>query len=73
MRRARAWSARQVVGATRGPEGGRRLTTTTDIHRIRASGGFAPATGFAVATDVGRRALVPNTADDVFYKAREPD
>jgi hypothetical protein len=67
------WLLLQVVGAARGPEGGRRLTKTTYIHRIRTSGGAAPATGCAEAADVGRRALVPYTADYVFYRASGGD
>jgi len=31
--------------------------------------GIAPATGCVQATDVGKRALVPYTADYFFYKA----
>jgi Protein of unknown function (DUF3455) len=56
------------VGAQAGPTGGRRLTKTTFIHRVNTTGGVAPETGCAVATDVGKRAFVPYTADYFFYE-----
>ena len=31
--------------------------------------GVAPATGCALATDVGKKALVPYEADYIFYKS----
>ena len=40
------------------------------IQRVNTSGGIAPATGCAVATDVGKKVLVPYTADYFFYKDR---
>jgi Protein of unknown function (DUF3455) len=63
------WLRLQVVGADAGPTGGRRLTETTYLQRVHTSGGLAPTTGCAKAPDVGKRALVPYTADYVFYKA----
>ena len=62
------WLLLQVVGAPPGPTGGHRLTETTAIQRVHTSGGLAPTTGCAQAADVGKRALVPYTADYVFYK-----
>jgi hypothetical protein len=63
------WLLLQVVGAEVGPTGGDRLSETTFIQRLNTAGGVAPATGCAQAIDVGRRALVPYTADYFFYKA----
>jgi hypothetical protein len=67
------WLLLQEVGAASGPIGGRRLTKTTYIQRVHTSGGIAPTTGCAQAADVGKRALVPYTADYVFYKAIEQE
>lgn len=61
----------QVVGAQEGPTGGRALTATTFIHRLNTSGGVAPSTGCTVPTDIGKRALVPYTADYFFYRAAD--
>jgi hypothetical protein len=63
------WLLLQVVGAEVGPTGGDRLSETTFIQRLTTAGGVAPTTGCAQAVDVGRRALVPYTADYFFYKA----
>jgi len=63
------WLLLQVVGAEDGPTGGDRLSETTFIQRLNTAGGAAPATGCAQAIDVGRRALVPYTADYFFYNA----
>jgi hypothetical protein len=63
------WLLLQVVGADRGPTGGHRLTATTYIQRVHTSGGKEPTTGCAQASDVGQQALVPYTANYVFYKA----
>src|SRR5437870_1110736 len=62
------WLLLQVVGADLGPTGGHRLTETTYIQRVYTSGGKEPTTGCAQAPDVGQQALVPYTADYVFYK-----
>jgi len=37
---------------------------------VVTSGGVAPATGCAAVTDVGHKALVPYSADYVFYRLR---
>jgi hypothetical protein len=63
------WLLLKVVGTDRGPTGGHRLTATTYIQRVQTSGGKEPTTGCAQAPDVGQQALVPYTADYVFYKA----
>jgi len=64
------WFLLRPVGTQYGPEGGGRLTRTSAIQRVNTSGGLAPATGCAVATDAGRKALVPYSADYVFYRIR---
>jgi hypothetical protein len=58
----------QVIGADQGPTGGKFLTQTSFIQRLNTKGGSAPAEGCTVATDVGRQALVPYTADYWFFK-----
>ena len=63
-----AWLLLEVVGAQNGPTGGDALTATTFIQRLNTSGGVAPSTGCAKATDVGNEAFVPYTADYFFYK-----
>ena len=63
------WLLLQVVGAHDGPTGGHRLSATTLIQRLNTAGGVAPATGCNQAIDVGKKALVPYTADYFFYKA----
>ena len=60
----------QVVGAQAGPTGGRTLTAATFIHRLNTSGGVAPSTG-CTASDVGKKAFVPYTADYFFYRAAD--
>ena len=62
------WLLLDVVGAQDGPTGGHRLTHTAFIQRLNTVGGIAPSTGCALATDVGKRASVPYTADYLFYK-----
>jgi hypothetical protein len=66
------WLLLQVVGAEDGPTDGpdgHTLTPTTFIQRLNTSGGIAPSTGCLLATDVGKRAFVPYTADYFFYEA----
>lgn len=63
------WLLLQVVGAENGPTGGASLSTTTFIQRVNTTGGVAPpADACARAMDIGKKALVPYTADYVFYK-----
>jgi hypothetical protein len=64
------WLLLQVVGAQEGPTGGDKLIQTTFIQRLNTTGGIAPSTGCGVSTDVGKKALVPYTADYVFYRDR---
>ncbi len=63
------WLLLQVVGAQMGPNGGSSLADTTFIQRLNTVKGVAPSTGCAASTDVGKRALVPYTADYYFFKA----
>jgi len=62
------WLLLEVVGADLGPTGGQRLTETTHIQRVNTLGGLEPPTDCAQDSDVGRQALVPYTADYIFYK-----
>ena len=50
-----------------GPTGGDLLTRTTFIQRVNTSGGLAPATGCSQASDVGKKAFIPYTADYFFF------
>jgi hypothetical protein len=61
----------QVIGADKGPTGGRFLTSTSFIQRLNTNGGSAPAEGCFVAADVGKQALVPYTADYYFFRGGE--
>ena len=61
------WLWLHVVAAQEGPTGGRALNRTTHIHRLNTSGGVAPSTGCGASTDVGKKAIVPYTADYFFY------
>ena len=63
------WLLLREVGHQDGPANGHTLSATTYIQRLNTSGGTAPATGCSQATDVGKRALVPYTADYFFYEA----
>lgn len=65
------WLLLQVVGEQSGPTGGDRLTKTAYLQRLNTSGGVAPSSGCAVSTDVGRKALVPYTANYFFYQAEQ--
>ena len=63
------WLLLSAAGTHAGPTGGHKLTETTFIHRLNTAGGLAPATGCTTAADVGKRDLVPYTADYFFYRA----
>jgi Protein of unknown function (DUF3455) len=67
------WLLLRVVGDEMGPTGSHKLTATTFIHRLNTSGGVAPATGCIGSTDVGKRTLVPYTADYFFYRDDRSD
>jgi hypothetical protein len=62
------WLLLDVVGTRFGPTWGGKLVKTTQIQRINTHGGIAPTTGCAGAADVGKKALVPYSADYVFYR-----
>jgi Protein of unknown function (DUF3455) len=59
----------QSIGNDVGPTGGKLLADTTFVQRLNTKGGLAPTTGCATATDVGKQALVPYTADYYFFHA----
>ena len=62
----------QSVGAQDGPTGGKILSKTTFVQRLKTSGGSAPSnpsTGCLSAGDVGHQILVPYSADYFFYRA----
>ena len=61
----------EVIGDEEGPTGGKSLTRTSFIQRLNTKGGSAPETGCSVASDVGKQALVPYTADYVFFRKGE--
>ena len=59
----------QTIGTASGPTGGRTLTRTTFVERLKTKGGSAPATGCSTAADIGKQALVPYSADYHFFRA----
>jgi hypothetical protein len=61
------WLLLQVVGDQAGPTGGDRLTRTTFIQRLNTAGGVAPLSECAALTNIGKKALVPYTADYFFF------
>jgi hypothetical protein len=62
------WLLVQFAGSQDGPTGGDRLTGTTFVQRVNTAGGSAPSTGCGQATDIGKKAFVPYTADYFFYQ-----
>lgn len=61
------WLLLEVVGSRDGAGRSGALTSTTFIQRVNTTGGTAPSSGCAQSADVGKKALVPYTADYVFY------
>lgn len=61
------WLLVAAAGTQRGAAGGTTLSETTYIHRVNTSGGVAPGSGCDAAV-YGKVALVPYTADYVFYR-----
>ena len=62
----------QTVGTEDGPTGGKILSKTTFVQRLKTDGGSAPSnpsTGCLSAGDVGHQVLVPYHADYFFYRA----
>ena len=62
------WLLLQVVRSKRGPSGGDILAQATYIHRIKTSGGAAPAAVCSETENNGVTMFVPYTADYVFYR-----
>jgi len=63
-----------AIGTEDGPTGGKILSKTTFIQRLKTKGGSAPAnpaTGCLTTSDVGHQVLVPYTADYLFYRGGE--
>jgi len=63
------WLLLEVVGTQRGPAAGSSLAHTTFVQRLTTSGGVTPSGGCSQSGNVGATALVPYTADYLFYKA----
>jgi hypothetical protein len=63
------WLLLTSTGVQEGASGGDMLMDTTFIQRLNTSGGMAPATGCAAATDIGNQAFVPYQADYFFYRS----
>ena len=64
------WLLLQIVGRQAGPTQGDAFLKTTYMQRVNTTGGLAPATG-CDATTYGAFALVPYTADYLFYRAEK--
>jgi hypothetical protein len=62
------WLLLRIVGTQYGPTWGDGLTATTFIQRVNTTGGIVPTTGCKSAKDTGKKAMVPYTADYVFYR-----
>jgi len=62
------WLLLRVVGAADGTTLGGVLSATTFVQRVNTRGGLVPAAGCKRSADVGVKALVPYTADYVFYR-----
>ena len=58
----------ESIGSLEGPTGGKTMTKVTFVQRLNTNGGAAPADGCSVADDVGKQALVPYTADYIFFR-----
>lgn len=66
------WLLLRVAGAQPGPHGGDLLKQATYIQRINTAGGVPPGLGCKTSDEVGTKALVPYTADYVFYRLAAP-
>lgn len=62
------WLLLRVVGAEDGPIPGGVLAPATYLQRVNTMGGLGPENGCSRALDIGVKALVPYTADYIFYK-----
>jgi len=58
----------ESIGSEEGPTGGNLLSKTTFVQRLNTKGGVAPNTGCFTSNDVGTQALVPYTADYLFFR-----
>ena len=58
----------QSIGSLEGSNGGKVMTKVTFIQRLNTNGGSAPTAGCFTSADVGNQALVPYTADYVFFR-----
>ena len=63
-----AWVLLELAGSQDGPRGNGRLTPTTFVQRVNTDGGVAPPEACSKASDVGKKAFIPYTADYFFYK-----
>ncbi len=61
------WLLLRVVGRAAGPTGGDKMTEVTYVQRVNTVGGLKPSGACAE----GSKALVPYTADYIFYKANK--
>ena len=62
------WLLLRVIGRQPGYEGSDTLTGASFLHRVNTVGGVAPKNGCSNANHVGSKALVPYTADYVYYR-----
>ena len=62
------WLLLRVVGAEDGPTPGGALSAASFLQRVTTTGGLAPESGCSRALDIGVKALVPYTADYIFYR-----
>jgi hypothetical protein len=63
------WLLLKVVGTRSGMDGSGGLSQATYIQRLHTSGGIAPLSGCAAATDIGHMAFADYSTDYYFYKA----
>lgn len=62
------WLLLEMTGAEMGPDGGRKLATTTYIQRVHTIGGVKPPAGECTVATINGRRLVPYEADYYFYE-----
>lgn len=64
-----SWLLLDVVGAERGPTGGKNLWRTSLIQRLNTAGGRKPTGGCTAVDHLGVLKFVPYTAEYYFYRA----